>query len=60
MPAQDVTVTANFEAVPPDHYKFYYVDGETAPYVGMEVLLEDQFGNFNVTVGDAVLFGNPV
>ncbi len=60
MPAQDVTVTANFEAVPPDHYKFYDVDWETAPYVGMEVLLEDQFGTFNVTVGDAVLFGNPV
>jgi hypothetical protein len=60
MPDQDVTVTANFEAVPPDHYKFYDVDWETAPYVGMEVLLEDQFGTFNVTVGDAILFGNPV
>lgn len=60
MPAQDVTVTANFEALPPDHYKFYNVGWETAPYVGMEVLLEDQFGTFNVTVGDAVQFGNPV
>jgi hypothetical protein len=60
MPAQDVTVTANFEEVPPDHYKFYDVDWETAPYVGMEVQLEDQFGTFDVTIGDAMLFGNPV
>jgi hypothetical protein len=60
MPASDVTVTANFEAVPPDHFKFYEVDYETAPYVGKEVELVDQFGTFTATVGDAVLFGNPV
>lgn len=60
MPAEDVTVTANFEAVPPDHYKFYQVDGETAPYVGKDVHLVDQFGAFDVTIGDAILFGNPV
>jgi hypothetical protein len=60
MPAQDVTVTANFEAVPPDHYKLYQVDSETAPYVGKDVHLVDQFGAFDVTIGDAWLFGNPV
>jgi hypothetical protein len=60
MPAQDVTVTANFETVPPDHYKFYQVDWETAPYVGKDVHLVDQFGAFDVTIGDAIIFGNPV
>ncbi|UCD22172.1 MAG: hypothetical protein JSW22_00590 [Chloroflexota bacterium] len=60
MPASEVTVTANFEPVPPDHYKFYEVDYETAPYIGQEVELVDQFGTFNATVGDALLFGNPV
>lgn len=59
MPASDVTVTANFEEVPPDHYKFYFTN-EGAPYVGEAVLLEDQFGTFNVTVGHAISFGNPV
>ena len=60
MPASDVTVTANFEEVPPDHFKFYEVDSETAPDIGMDVQLVDQFGTFNATVGEAVLFGNPV
>jgi len=61
MPARDVTVTANFELTPPepDHYKFYYTQ-EGAPYVGEEVELVDQFGTFNVTVGYAISFGNPV
>ncbi len=60
MPARDVTVTANFEPVPPDHYKFYTVDWEEGLYVGKEVQLVDQFGTFNATVGDPVSFGNPV
>ena len=60
MPAQDVTVTANFEPIPPDHFKFYWVDYDTAPYIGEEVQLVDQFVAINATVGDAVLFGNPV
>ena len=61
MPARNVTVTANFEpALPPDHYKFYEVDSETAPpYPGVIVQLEDQFGTFEARVGDAVSFGNP-
>jgi hypothetical protein len=60
MPARDVTVTANFELTPPDHFKFYDVDYETAPSVDKEVVLVDQFGTFEAVVGDAVLFGNPV
>ena len=60
MPARDVTVTANFEPVPPDHFKFYGVDYETAPDIGMDVQLVDQFGAINATVGEAVYFGNPV
>jgi hypothetical protein len=59
MPASDVTVTANFEEVPPDHYKFYSTN-EGAPYIGEVVQLEDQFGTFNATVGYAISFGNPV
>lgn len=59
MPARDVTVTANFEEVPPDHYKFYYTQ-EGSPYIGEVVQLEDQFGTFNATVGYAMSFGNPV
>jgi len=60
MPARDVTVTANFEPVPPDHFKFYEVDYETAPDIGMDVQLVDQFGAINATVGEAISFGNPV
>jgi len=60
IPAEDVTVTANFEPVPADHFKFYEVDWEEGLYVGMDVQLVDQFGTFNVTVGEATSFGNPV
>lgn len=59
MPASDVTVTANFEPTPPDHFKFYWTN-EGAPYIGEVVQLEDQFGTFNATVGYAISFGNPV
>jgi hypothetical protein len=59
MPASDVTVTANFEPMPPDHFKFYRTN-EGAPYIGEVVQLEDQFGTFNATVGYAISFGNPV
>jgi len=60
MPAQDVIVTANFELVPADHYKFYTVDWEEALYVGTDVKLVDQFGTYNVKVGNPISFGNPV
>ena len=57
----DYSITANFEPIPPDHYKFYDVYYEKEPvYIGAEVLLEDQFGTFNATVGEAYWFGNPV
>ena len=58
MPDEDVTATASFVG-PLDHFTGYEVDWETAPHIGEEVYLEDQFGAFNVTVGDAVGFGNP-
>jgi hypothetical protein len=62
MPAQDVTVTANFEAVPPDHYKFYFAEWEAEPpaTLPVDVKLKDQFGTFDATVGDVWSFGNPV
>jgi hypothetical protein len=60
MPAQDVTVTANFEPIPPNHYKFYEVDWKEPVDIGMEVLLEDQFGTFAANVTYALTFGNPV
>jgi len=53
-------ITANFKPIPPDHYKFYEVDGKTAPYVGEAVELEDQFGTFTANVTYAEAFGNPV
>jgi len=53
-------ITANFKPIPPDHYKFYEVDEKTAPYVGTEVQMEDQFGTFTANVTYAVTFGNPV
>jgi len=60
MPDEAVTVTANFELTPPDHYKFYDVYWEQEPeYINKEVLLEDQFGTFEATVKEALLFGNP-
>jgi len=55
----DYSITANFEPIPPDHYKFYTVEGEAAP-VDKSVQLVDQFGTFNATVGEAYWFGNPV
>jgi uncharacterized repeat protein (TIGR02543 family) len=57
MPASDVTVTANFAAVPADHFKFYQV-GEGGPYVGEVVQLEDQFDAWDATVEYAFSFGN--
>ena len=59
MPAEDVTVTANFEPIPPDHFKFYAV-GEGGSYIGKDVQLVDQFGAFNATVGYPLSFGNAV
>ena len=59
MPAQDVTVTAHFMA-PLDHFTGYWVDQNTAPYIGEEgVYLEDQFCAVNATVEYALGFGNP-
>jgi uncharacterized repeat protein (TIGR02543 family) len=58
MPADDVTATANFVG-PLDHFTVYEVDEVTAPYIGEQVYLEDQFGAFNVTVEGAVGFANP-
>ena len=55
----DYSVTANFEPIPPDHYKFYWTQ-EGAPDAGVEVQLEDQFGTFDATVRYATSFGNPV
>jgi hypothetical protein len=55
----DYDINANFKAIPADHFKVYAVDYETAPSVGLEVLLEDQFGTFTANVTDAVGFGNP-
>ena len=60
MPARDVTVTANFELTPPDHFKFYHVDWDTAPIINKEVKLVDEFGTVNTEVSRASHFGNPV
>jgi hypothetical protein len=60
IPARDVTVTANFELVPPDHFKFYDVEWETAPDIGIDVQLVDQFGTIDATVGKVASFGSPV
>ena len=60
MPAQDVTVTANFEPVPPDHIKFYHVFEGTEPDIGL-VSLTDQFvEDLVVWVGEVLLFGDSV
>ncbi len=58
MPARNVTVTANFEPIPLDHFKCYWTGGMP---LGEEVQLEDQFHEFgiNATVGEPYLFGNP-
>jgi len=59
----DYSITANFEPIPPDHYKFYFAEwqgGEPPEKLPADVQLADQFGAFNATVGDVALFGNPV
>jgi len=58
MPAEDVTVTANFVG-PLDQTTFYEVDPATAPNTGDVVTLRDKFGTFSATVGKAVYFGGP-
>jgi len=59
MPARDVTVTANFEAITLGHFKFYDVDDtSTPPPIGTEVQLEDQFGAITAMVQEAIVFGN--
>ena len=63
MPAQDVTVTANFEPTPLDHFRSYWFSPDMPqvwPYVGEVVDLEDQFGSITATVGSALNFFNPV
>jgi hypothetical protein len=60
MPAQNVTVTANFALTPAgklDHFTWYEVDSEWL--IMQDVILEDQFGTFNATVWDADYFCNP-
>ena len=59
MPAQDVTVTANFEPTPPDHFKCYWAEAETYIGIGEVVYLEDQFVAVNATVGWCWGFGTP-
>jgi uncharacterized repeat protein (TIGR02543 family) len=56
MPAQDVTVTANFQP-PADHFKFYQADSEM--YIGEAVYLEDQFGAVTAMMGWCWGLGNP-
>jgi hypothetical protein len=56
----DYSINANFEPLPPDHYKFYYVNELTAPNPGEVVELVDQFGTLTATVTEAIIFGNPV
>lgn len=58
IPAEDVTVTANFELAPIDHFKCYWVDPVGSP-PEEDVILEDQFGIFNAQVRWADLFCNP-
>ena len=56
MPAQNVTVTANFVG-PLDHFKWYLADG--AESIDEVVYLEDQFCAVEAEVGYVVGFGNP-
>ena len=59
MPAEDVTVTANFEIAPLDHFKCYWVDPAGGPPEEV-VSLEDQFVEDLVAeVRYADLFCNP-
>jgi len=55
---QNVTVTAHFVKML-EHFKCYEVKGDTAPYIGENVILEDQFGTVNAKVESAEFFGNP-
>jgi hypothetical protein len=60
MPAQNVTVTANFVLTPAgklDHFTWYGVNSTWV--IGQNVTLEDQFGTFNATVWIADYFCNP-
>jgi hypothetical protein len=45
---------------PLDHFKFYEEDMPSTAAVGDPVVLEDQFGIYNATVGTVWAFGNPV
>ena len=59
MPDEDVTVTANFEAITLGHFKFYDVDDEAiVSPIDKDVELVDQFGGINATVMEAIVFGN--
>jgi len=58
MPDEDVTVTANFVG-PLDHFKCYEAEDILMEPIDEVVYLEDQFGAFNVTVGEAGAFCNP-
>jgi len=58
MPAEDVTVTANFELAPIDHFKCYWVDPAGGPPAEI-VSLEDQFVSIDAEVRYADLFCNP-
>jgi hypothetical protein len=60
MPAQNVTVTANFVLTPAgklDHFTVYNVTSTW--HIGQDVALADQFGTFNATVEYAGAFCNP-
>jgi len=59
MPAQNVTVTANFVG-PLDHFKGYWTDETTAPNITEVVYLEDQFVSITANVTVAMAFCNPV
>ena len=67
MPARNVTVTANFEPIPLDHFWCYWAEwADEPPMYGEPVQLEDQFTaewlgeSLNATVLEPWLFGNPV
>lgn len=63
MPAQNVTVTANFVLTPPtallDHFKGYHAANTTEWLPWYNVYLEDQFGSFNATILQPWAFFNP-
>ena len=60
MPASDVTVTANFNAITLGHFKAYDVsDTAVPPPVGIDVELVDRFSAINATVMEAIAFSNP-